>query len=550
MPQITFLPDNRTILVENGVTILEAARRTGVLIEAPCNGAGHCGKCRVLLPAGDLIKLAVHQDIADYGSADNSVLACHAEIHGDLTITVPRQQEEGLRVISSGDSVKVVLEPFIVRRYDAVANQTAVFAGDRVLALEPGNSLAHHAGLVVDLGTTTLVVALIDLHSGSTLAERSALNPQSLHAQDVLSRIRLAADENGLALLQQGLITELNRLIRELSEESGVATEQIFEAVISGNTCMLHLLAGVDPTPLGKHPFTPSISGNSHLDAAQIGLALAPTALVYLPPVISAYVGADISAGLLASDLSGLSGTTLFIDIGTNGELALARNGSLITSATAAGPAFEGMNITCGMRAAIGAIERVSVAADGSLEIGVIGDAPPTGICGSGLMDLVAELIEQGIIGRSGRLTAPAGHPLADRVVRLDTGSTFRLQAEIHLSQKDIRQVQLAKGAIRAGIELLLQEAGVTAADLDRVLIAGSFGYHLREKSLLTLGLLPPEAAGKVSFSGNTSRSGGEMLLLNQHLRQRLRQTVQQVKVVDLAGNPAFERVFVEAMGF
>jgi uncharacterized 2Fe-2S/4Fe-4S cluster protein (DUF4445 family) len=554
MPVITFQPGNRRSDVPDGTTILEASRRIGVLIEAPCNGAGHCGKCLVRLPADNLANLVVHVDAPSDDSGVGVVLACHAEVYGDVTVELLQHREEGLRIISSGTAVKVIPDPFILKRYDSVTGRTTVFAGAGILATETGDTRATTIGLVVDIGTTTLVAAMIDLRSGRTMAGSSSLNPQSLHAQDVLSRIRFAAGPGGLKVLQQELIAEINRLIAELTEKTGVAKEDIHEAVLSGNTCLLHLLAGIDPAPLGRHPFLPSISGDVHLDAAEIGLTIAPAGLVYLPPVISAYVGADISAGILASDLAALPGVTLFIDIGTNGELALSAHGRLIASATAAGPAFEGMNISCGMRAAQGAIERVDISTTGAIDLGVIGGTEPTGICGSGLMDLVAELVEAGVIGRSGRLTVSqsdaANRQLAERIMKIDGGTAFHLHEHLLLSQKDIRQVQLAKGAIRAGIELLLQEVCLTSSDLDRVLIAGSFGFHLRERSLLTLGLLPPDAAGKVSFVGNTSRSGAGMLLLNRHLRKHLKKTVEQVRVVDLAGSPAFERVFMEAIGF
>jgi uncharacterized 2Fe-2S/4Fe-4S cluster protein (DUF4445 family) len=508
----------------------------------------------VRLAVDELVHIVVHVDAPLDGSEEGSVLACHAEVYGDVTVEVLNSKEEGLRVISAGTAVRVAPDPFILKRYDRALNRTEISADGRNLSFDEGDTTGINVGLVVDIGTTTLVAAFVHLHSGETLASGSSLNPQSLHAQDVLSRIRFAGSGDGLNVLQRGVIEELNRLISELSETSSVSRTNIHEAVLSGNTCMLHLLAGIDPAPLGKHPFLPTVMGGAHLKAADIGLDIAPAGLVYLPPVISAYVGADISAGILASDLAALPGTTLFIDIGTNGELALADNGRLIASATAAGPAFEGMNISCGMRAAVGAIERVDISPTGVIDLGVIGGVAPTGICGSGLMDLVAELIEAGVIGRSGRLTAPRSgarnQTLAERITKIDGGSAFHLHEHVLLSQKDIRQVQLAKGAIRAGIELLLQESGLSAAGLDRVLIAGSFGYHLRERSLLTLGLLPPETAGRISFVGNTSRSGGEMLLLNRQVRRKLCQIVDRVKVVDLAGNPSFERVFMEKMGF
>lgn len=547
MVSVHFLPENTSASVGQGATILEAARQAGVLIEAPCNGAGHCAKCLVRLPADDLVNVVVHMD-APAEAGPDMVLACHTHVFGDITVETARRRETGLQVHSTGQAVDVELLPYVTKSYRPATDRTAVMAGERLLRLEHGDTTGAAHGLVVDIGTTTLVAALVDLVTGTEAASASRLNPQSLHAQDVLSRIRFAAD-GGLDLLYRELINELNGMIAEVASRASVLTDRIYETIFSGNTCMLHLAACIDPSPLGRHPFNPVIRGGNHIAAVDIGLAIAPTGIVYLPPVISAYVGADISAGILASDLADLPGNSLFIDIGTNGELALACDGVLLASATAAGPAFEGMNISWGMRAAAGAVERVEVSPDGELELGVIGGREPAGICGSGLMDLVAVLVEQGVILPNGKLD-PGSGILSSRILKEGAGSAFRLHGRVTLSQKDVRQVQLAKGAIRAGIELLLHGAGLKPSDLDRVLIAGSFGYHLRERSLISIGLLPPEAEGKVSFLGNTSRSGGEMLLLNHLLRPRLQNIVEHVRVVDLAGDPQFERAFMAAMGF
>jgi uncharacterized 2Fe-2S/4Fe-4S cluster protein (DUF4445 family) len=552
VPCITFLPDNLKINVPNGTTILEAARRIGVLIEAPCNGAGHCGKCAVLTPVDDLENLETHVAPESVDSQTSSVLACHAGLRGDVTIIVPQREEQGLVVMDRGTSRSVVSAPFIAKRFDPLTGKTGVWAGDELLAEESGDTTDLNAGIVFDIGTTTLVAALVDLRSGGELAVASALNPQSLHAQDVLSRIRFAAAPEGLARLQGDVMDALNGLVAEVTTAAGIAPDRVYEAVFSGNSCMLHLAAGIDPAPLGRLPFTSTLSGGNHLPAAGIGLNISPQGQVYLPKIISAYVGADISAGILAADLPKLSGVTLFIDIGTNGELALAVDGKLTASATAAGPAFEGMNITFGMRASDGAIERVVITPDGDVTVKTIGNVAPVGICGSGLMDLVAELLKQGVIGASGRFSQPAklSPGLGQRLEGEGGGRVFRVSDQVTFSQKDVRQVQLAKGAIRAGIDLLLKGAGITPDQLDRVLIAGSFGYHLSEESLLTLGLLPPESAGKISFLGNTARGGGEMLLLNRHLREELSDVVEGVTAVELAADPLFERVFVEAMAF
>ena len=555
MSRVTFLPDQISIVIEPGTTILAAARLAGVLIEAPCNGAGHCGKCSVRVPPEQVAAVTIPpgQQLPPEREAACWILACHAEVQGEVTVHVPTRTESGLQIITTGQKRRsVAVSPWISKRFDPETYQTFVYAGERLLTVERGDTTAELCGVVVDIGTTTLVVALVDLRTGKELASASALNPQSLHAQDVLSRIRFSAAPGGLAQLQSELLAELNRLIAGLTATAGVSRAWIYEAVFSGNTCMLHLAAGVDPAPLGKYPFTPTLTGGNHLAAADLGLAIAVTGLVYLPPVISAYVGADITAGILAAELNELTGTTLFIDIGTNGEMILASDGLLAATSTAAGPAFEGMNISCGMRAAAGAIEEVRITAAGAVALEVIGNGAVTGICGSGLMDLVAELVGSGVIGATGKFTAaerlPA--PLGSRIEKENGSTQFRVTETISLSQKDVRQVQLAKGAIRAGIDILLDERGVPAAEVDRVFIAGSFGFHLREESLLTLGLLPPETAGKVSFLGNTSQSGGELLLLSDRLRVELEALTADVERVELTGRADFDRIFMKAMGF
>ncbi len=552
MHRVHFLPHDKTALVPDGTTLLEAARRADVLIEAPCNGAGHCGKCLVRTPREDLAHLETDVSPQNPDEATSAVLACHAVIRGDVRITVPERTEQGVVVMDRGQYHTVASLPYVYKQYDEATGTTSVRADGRLLAKEEGNTERLCAGIVFDIGTTTLVAVLMDLATGRELAVASALNPQCLHAQDVLSRIRFAAVDNGLSRLQQDVIGALNGLIGEVTGSAGILPEYVYEAVFSGNSCMLHLAAGVDPAPLGRLPFTSTIRGHDHILAREINLNISHHGLVYLPRVISAYVGADISAGILAADLAALPGVSLFIDIGTNGELALAVDGEIITSATAAGPAFEGMNITCGMRAANGAIERVAISADGELSYETIAGEEARGICGSGLMDLVAELISSRVITPSGRfarvdqLTPQLAHRLeGEGNVRL-----FRVSDRVTLSQKDVRQVQLAKGAIRAGLDLLLKRAGVSPDRVDRVLIAGSFGYHLKESSLLALGLLPAETAGKVTFLGNTARGGGEMLLLNSQLRERLDKLVDGISSVELAADPHFERVFVEAMAF
>jgi uncharacterized 2Fe-2S/4Fe-4S cluster protein (DUF4445 family) len=380
----------------------------------------------------------------------------------------------------------------------------------------------------------------------------SSLNPQAVHAQDVLSRIKMGSKPAGLQKLHAELIEEISRQTTQLAFKFGVALKNIYEAVFSGNTTMLHLATRTDPASLGKYPYTLSLSGGQHVKAHDIDLGISPHGLVYLPPIFSAYVGADITAGILSTRLAEQPGVVLLVDIGTNGEMVLSVDGRLTATSTAAGPAFEGMNIACGMRASRGAVELVALGEDG-IRVETIAGGDPVGICGSGLLDVVGELASKGGLDKSGRFQnngASHGHPWRDQWETLDGKPVFRIAGPVYLTQKDVRQVQLAKGAIRTGIEMLLKAAGIEAARVDRVLIAGSFGFHLRTASLIHLGLLPKEFDDRVEFVGNTSKSGAEAFLLNRDAREEMKQAVAQVEVLELANDPAFEKSFIQSLRF
>jgi uncharacterized 2Fe-2S/4Fe-4S cluster protein (DUF4445 family) len=551
---IRFQPDGRSVQVPAGTPLLAAARQAEVLVEAPCGALGTCGKCKVRVLEGTVSQVATRHRLAADETAAGWVLACAVQATGDLLVEVPPPAAgQALRITTHGHTTAVPIAPFVRKKFLPEHNVTVVVdRGSRVLAREPGDATANCFGLAVDIGTTTLVVTLVELASGRELATASALNPQARHAQDVLSRIRLARDATGLALLQGEIVTALNVLTGEVAASAGIDRRHIYEAVFSGNTCMLHLAAGIDPAPLGKFPYTPALAGGNHLAASAIGLEIAACGLIYLPPVISAFVGADLTAGILATGLHREKRTVLLIDIGTNGELVLAHQGRLYASSTAAGPAFEGMNITCGMRAGQGAIERFAIGGDSTVHMEVIDGGEVAGICGSGLLDTVAELVRTGIVAPTGNF-APGvalAPPLQERLTQRQGKPVFLLSDRVFLSRGDIRQVQLAKGAIRVGIELLLEHAGISPAAVDEVLIAGSFGYHLRPESLLTIGLLPPEFADRISFVGNTARSGAQALLLNSASRSVMLHLTDTIEVIELAARPDFERRFAAGLGF
>lgn len=555
MAKVIFYPDNKSIIVENGVTILKAARKAGIVIESPCNGSGTCGKCKVRLDKeslGNVVAGGKHHLSKDQ-EEQGYVLSCEARITGDISVEVTSNQKNSiLKILSKGKSFDVSLNPLIKKEFFIKENYTKVFAGDKELGIEYGDTRRKTYGAVVDIGTTTLVASIVDLNDGSEIGTASALNPQAVHAQDVLSRIKFSSESDGLQTMYSGVIKEINNLLKEIAGVASINKENIYEVVFSGNTCMLHLASNINPQSLGKYPYTPEISGAAYLNAAEHNIGISPFGIIYLPPIISAYIGADITSGILASQLHHKKGITLFVDIGTNGEMAIASDGNISATSTAAGPAFEGMNITHGMRAGLGAIEFFEVDKQGNISVKVIGTKKASGICGSGLLDVVGELVAHGIINNNGKFVDTGGLPTAleKRLVKHDGKWVFEITEDVFLSQKDVRQVQLAKGAVRAGIEFLLESKGVKASDVDKVLIAGSFGYHLRAKSLINIGLLPNEFDGKVEFIGNTSKSGGQAFLLNQTYRNELEESTSRVEVLELANYKDFDKVFVKCLNF
>jgi len=501
MPEIIVQPMGQHLDAALGENLLTVLHKHGFLLDNACGGKGTCGKCLVRL----------HQADAE------PVLACEVLVEKDFPVFWDAQKSNGgMRILAEG-----------VRGEHALAPR-----------------VAHGLGIAVDIGTTTLVLSLVSLEDGHVLNTQSSLNPQTLRAQDVLGRIQHGSTEEGLAELRADVVNEIHRLAQRSLQHSKAQATNVFDIVLSGNTTMLHLAAGASPRSLGVYPYVPELA----LPCVQSAQDYWPNyfaadAQVYLPPSISAYVGADIVAGILATNLDKPHGTVLFIDIGTNGEMVLASPHGWSASSTAAGPAFEGMNIQCGMRASSGAIERVELDAKGIPSIRTIDDATAVGLCGSGLLDAVAELARCEIIDSTGRFNKAA-------CTLREGKSVFELTSDVYLTQKDIRQVQLAKGAVRAGVDLLLEELGVKAAEVDQVLIAGSFGYHLRSESLLNLGLLPQEFQGKIEFSGNTSRIGAERFLLDIPSRVAMEQFTPQVSLVELSRKPHFQKVFMDALAF
>ena len=556
MVKVNFGTFDKSVTVVEGTTILEAARLLGIIIESFCNAVGVCGKCKVKVTSGnleDVIQNGKHH-LSERERTQGFVLACGAKVMADVNIEVASKHlNETLQILNHGESFDIELDSFINKKYKD-DGKTYVYAGEKIIGEEVGDTTALNYGIVVDIGTTTLVATLVNINTGQELNSISALNPQSIYAQDVLSRIKFASDESGLNTMYSEITKELNSMIQKNIEGMGIDKKNIYEVIFSGNTCMIHLAANVNPYSLGKYPYTPLLRGGTNLSAKEHKLNISSSGLIYLPPIISSYVGPDITSGILATRLQDRKGTTLFVDIGTNGEMVIARDGKLSSTSTAAGPAFEGMNITCGMRAERGAIEYFNIEENGSIEIKTIEGGPAIGICGSGLLDIVGELIANKVIGKSGRFSSIENSDLPEvlrkRLVKLDGRNAFEIAEGIFLTQKDIRQVQLAKGAVRAGIEFLMNSKKVEADEVDKIQIAGSFGYHLRAKSLINIGLLPKEFEGKIDFVGNTSKSGGHALLLNKKYRLEMENLVKEIEVVELSNGENFDKIFVKCLSF
>lgn len=541
MPIVTFVSQNKKIEIEAGKTIAMAAHDAGIYIETPCGETGSCGKCNVKVLKKD--------------QPEQYLPACQTKVYEDIEVDIldVSKRNESMKILSGGSSKEVELKPAYHKEYRD--GETKVFSQDKIMGIEQGDTTDKLYGIAVDIGTTTLVCALIDCQSKKEIAVVSQLNPQCRYAQDVVSRIQYTnSSPQGLQTLFNCITQTFNEMIKSVCDKAEIESKYIYEAVYSGNTTMLHIAVNVNPYSLGKYPYTSMLKGGETISAKKLGLQISSFGRIYVPPIVSAYVGADITSGILASDLFEQAGSTLFIDIGTNGEMILASNGDLTATSTAAGPAFEGMNISCGMRAECGAVESFAIDEKGTVNIKTIDDGDAAGICGSGLFDITAELIKAGVIQNSGRFvkTAPESFPenISKRLKKLDEKTVFEAAHNVYLTQLDIRQIQLAKSAIRSGIEAMSALTDMPLEKVDRVYIAGSFGYHLREKSLINMGIIPKEMRGKITFTGNTSKTGAAAFLLNTDCREYMEQRAKEIKVIELSDYEGFEQLFVKCMSF
>ncbi len=554
MSVLTILPFNKHVTLNTDESVLEALRRGGFEIEGPCNGQGICGKCRVRVEHPEMVSETPHRRISESDSREKGVrLACRLIPQTDITLHLPDDFSVDARILEGEHLDGVDLKP------------AAVVSPNRPFKMQYAGNGKHAEltrwrpeyspkGLAIDIGTTTLVMTLFCLQTGKQLSTASSLNPQTRFGHDVVSRIQMGSTQKGLVELTEVVRKELNRLIAQICKSSNAAPDEILDVVIGGNTTMLELAAAINPEPLGHLPFTVDIKGGDTHAVSRFGLDMNPAGNIYIPPIVHAFVGSDITAGVLACDCLEKKKPSLFVDIGTNGEMGLNSGDRFIVASTAAGPAFEGMGVSCGIRAVPGAVESAYYNGE-TIDFKTIDGRPARGICGSGIIDTVAALLRAGVIDSSGRMKKPAQadevDPLVtERLQLIDGNPVFQIVEDVYFTQADIRQIQLAKGAIRTGIDMLLAEAGVAPEELDEVILAGAFGFHLRPESLTTLGLIPEQLSRKVRFAGNTSKTGCAMLLLNTSLRAYLEKKVLNMEHLPLAEKKSFQDLFVENLNF
>ncbi len=605
----------RTLALPPATSILRGAHAAGIDITATCGGRGRCTSCRVKFVTGTVPPPTIMDEIqlGDDQVREGYRLSCQCVPSEAVTVQVaPPLEERAFQILGAGPGVvgmgRVTLDSGIRKqvvkvglpreehhqtsdleqlaaalgvtpadvglavlqglpgalRDDPAGVTVTTFAaagGERVLAVERGDTAGMKFGLAVDIGTTSVVSTLIELESGEQLGSVSSLNPQAVFGGDLMSRIAFAQFHPGnLRKLHTRIVGLLNQHIEEICRQSGVLAKWIYKVVVVGNTCMHHLLLGIDPSYVGLAPYAPVMRHPLVLPARELFLKVAPEARVCLLPLVAGFVGADAVAVALATRIYESAEIRIAVDIGTNGEVLLGSRDRLWACSAPAGPALEGAQIRHGMRGALGAIDRVTV--DDDLHVHTIGEADALGICGSGLIDLVAGLLDAGVIDWTGliQVESRAALPpkLAERVVmRGEERQVIVLRpgeagarAEIVLNQDDVRQVQLAKGAIASGVVMLQHVAGVPDARVAELMLAGGFGNYVSIASALRIGLIPPLPVERIRYVGNAAALGAQLCLVSETERRRAESVAARIEHVSLAAHPDFERIFVEAMNF
>jgi uncharacterized 2Fe-2S/4Fe-4S cluster protein (DUF4445 family) len=512
---VTFKPDEKKVSVHAGCNLVEAAGLAGIVLNTVCGRKGVCGRCAVILEPQ-------HQ----------MVLACQERVESDITVFVPHNSRFAEhKILTEGAARRGTIAPDIYKKYVSAAGTGAIL------------------GLAIDIGTTTVVVKLVNMKTGEVLATAAGLNPQTKFGDDVISRIAYASDGENLDELNKRIVDCINGLVAECCAGAKAGQGDIYETCVVGNTTMNHIFLRLPISQLGQAPYKAYSLEARDLPPAEIGLNVNPKGNVHCVANIAGFVGADTTAVALAAELDKAGQTTLAIDIGTNGEVVLGTKDNLYAASCAAGPAFEGARIACGSRAVEGSVEAVALI-DDEIDLEVIGGGKPRSICGSGLIDAVAVLLDMGVIDSTGRFTNHnsignvGGSPAF--IVSRDEKSEPR----VYLTQKDIREVQLAKAAISAGIRLLEKRLSISDSDIKQIFLAGAFGNYIRPRSAVRIGMLPEVGIERIQTIGNAASSGAQLILISQKCKDLAKRLAKKIQYVEIAHDPQFESVFADSIPF
>ncbi|MBQ3049964.1 MAG: DUF4445 domain-containing protein [Oscillospiraceae bacterium] len=523
-------------------TIYDILRSMGEFVDAPCAGRGACGKCAVYAH-GDMTPLTKEEKkvLSDEDISNGMRLSCQAVPLGECKVSLRQKSDmEEMSVLENMGDMLVELKQAISRE-----GENIFYNGKKIAEVPADKPLI---GFASDIGTTTVAVYFYDIEKGELLATRSGVNKQRAFGADVISRINCCIeDEKALKELQNAIVSQFNGFMDSFAEEFGCKTQDIICGVIVGNTTMLHLLEGLSPNGIAVAPFTPTSFFGYDIAAADIGMNILSTAPIYLAPCLSAYIGADVTAGIAVSPICNNEKPCLYIDIGTNGEMALGCKDFTVCCSTAAGPAFEGAHIKYGMSSVPGAINKVILDGD-TIEVKTVGDEKPIGICGSGLIDAIAAMLKVEAIDETGRLCdddeveAPWDGLISDE--------GFAICEGVYITAQDVREVQLAKAAIAAGISTMLHYKGLKYEDIDKVYIAGGFGAHIDKRSACEIGLLPKSLVERIVFVGNAAGKGASECLLSSEVKRFTEELTAACEYIELSTDAFFRDEYIEMMMF
>jgi uncharacterized 2Fe-2S/4Fe-4S cluster protein (DUF4445 family) len=613
MPTVTFLPANTTVEVPAGTLISEAAIRAGIEdLHLPCGGKGTCGQCLVQVVQGDADPLG-HTRLDEALAGGGLVMACQTKVRDDLTVRMRQTHDAAMRVVGDthflvsqdflpdrdnlspmfGTETVTVTPPSIEEHYsdwqrlvreltrergdvpvrthlsvlrklaDAVRARDGLVTvllqeddgGLKILDVQAGHMPMLGVGLAIDIGTTTIAVQLVSLHDGRVLAIRTAYNAQMRRGADIISRIDYARTPERLAELRDLVLETLNEMVADMLSHAGVPSDGVHTVFIAANTTMVHLLLGLPPRHIRETPYVPTVNTVPTLTAADIGLTINPQAIVACAPGVGSYVGGDITAGLLCTEmLTNHDDVFLFLDIGTNGEIVVGNADWLVTCACSAGPAFEGSGIKCGMRATEGAIEYLEISEDAqAVRYDVIGEGKPAGICGSGLICLLGELLLRGVVDQSGRFNTDLH---SDRLVQLESTRGFVLEWGAHtqdgtdlvITEADIENLMRTKAAIYAACALILANVGLEWSSIARVYIAGGFGRYIQVEDAVLIGLLPDLPYATFTYIGNSALTGAYIALLSSERRRDLAALAARMTYIDLSSDPRYMDSYLGAL--